>query len=157
MTSRRRTRPAVLALGLAALLVAGTGACGREEVPPGGPPSTAATGTTTGSGPGTTGRSGTTLAPGSTAPKGSTAPAAPNTVVIEDYEFVPQELEVKVGDTVTWTNRDAFNHYVVTTDRSLDSGLITPGSSWSKPFSTPGTIEYYCDIHNYMRGTITVR
>jgi plastocyanin len=156
MTSRRSRRP-LIALALAALLVAGAGACGREEVPPGGPPSTGATATTTGTGPGTTGRSGTTVAPGSTAPRGSAATAAPGTVVIEDYEFVPQELEVNVGDTVTWANRDAFNHYVVTTDRSIDSGLITPGSSWSKPFATPGTVEYYCDIHNYMRGTITVR
>jgi len=34
--------------------------------------------------------------------------------------------------------------------------LIGPGQSWSYTFTTPGTYEYYCIVHPYMIGHITV-
>jgi plastocyanin len=30
----------------------------------------------------------------------------PNTVIIQNFAFSPQEITVKVGTTVTWINRD---------------------------------------------------
>jgi len=136
------------------LLVGATvvAACGREAVPPGGPTAAPATSAaapaTTTQGPATTSVTGSTT-------KG-TAVIAPGTVAIQDYEFHPVDIEIKAGDTVTWVNQDGFNHFVISVDRQIDSGLLVPGASYSKTFTAPGQYPYYCDIHNYMKGTVTV-
>lgn len=153
-----RIRPAVgtqVAAGVVVALLL-TAGCGREEVPPGGPTTTTAPrGSTpeTHDGPATTAPTGTT----GTGPRGTPVPVGPGQVVIKDYEFTPRDIEVQVGDTVTWVNQDTFNHYVITVDRQIDSGLLTPGGTYAKTFTAPGTYQYYCDIHNYMKGTVTVR
>lgn len=145
-----RSRIGPLLAGTLLVAAIGIAACGREAVPPGGPtaaPTTAASSATT-RGPATTSVTGSTT-------KG-TAVIAPGTVVIQDYEFHPVDLEVKVGETVTWVNQDGFNHFVISIDRQIDSGLLVPGASYSKTFTAPGQYPYYCDIHNYMKGTVTV-
>ncbi len=150
-----RNRPAVRTSGALALLVAAVllAACGREEVPPGGPPETRAPGSST---PDTHGGPATTAVTGTTT-RGTSIPVAPGQVVIQDYDFTPRDIEVAVGGTVTWVNQDQFNHYLVTTDRQIDSGLLTPGATYAKTFTAPGTYDYFCDIHNYEKGTVTVR
>lgn len=147
----RRSRIGPLLAGTLLVGATSIAACGREAVPPGGPtaaPTTAAAPATTARGPATTSVTGSTT-------KG-TAVIAPGTVAIQDYEFHPVDLEIKVGETVTWVNQDAFNHYVISVDHQIDSGLIVPGASYSKTFTAPGQYPYYCDIHNYMKGTVTV-
>jgi len=96
----------------------------------------------------------TTAAPGTA--------VAPNSVSIVNYHFQPDDLSVAVGTTVTWTNTDAFAHTATATDGSFDSDNLdtddaTPAPpSYSYTFQTAGTFTYYCNIHNYMTGTVTV-
>jgi len=100
--------------------------------------------------------------------------ASNNTVLILNYAYVPADLTVSVGTTVTWINQDAVGHTVTEGDpnspkqptlRVFDSSgeavtgkvaLIGAGQSWSYTFTTPGTYEYYCIVHPYMIGHITV-
>jgi len=81
--------------------------------------------------------------------------------------FSPNPINVKVGGTVTWTNKDTQAHTVVSgtgsTDpnkgKVFDSGLTTliqPGKSFSHTFTAAGTIPYFCQIHPSMVGKITV-
>jgi plastocyanin len=81
--------------------------------------------------------------------------------------FSPNPINVKVGGTVTWTNKDSQAHTVVSgtgsTDpnkgKVFDSGLTTliqPGKTFSHTFTTAGTIPYFCEIHPTMVGTIIV-
>jgi plastocyanin len=95
-------------------------------------------------------------------------------VMIENFAYTPANLTVNVGTTVTWVNKDSVGHTVTEGDpnspkpadsRVFDSSgeaatgqvtLITPGQSWSYTFTTPGTYEYYCIVHPYMIGHITV-
>jgi plastocyanin len=70
---------------------------------------------------------------------------------------MPDNLEVAVGSTVTWTNTDSVSH-TSTSDRSgWDSGIIAPGRQFSRTYETAGTFSYHCAIHPGMVGTITVR
>lgn len=80
-------------------------------------------------------------------------------------EFDPHEqpadysvnvLEVKVGDTVTWTNDDAMMHTVTSADGGFDSGLLAAGDTWSHTFTEPGEYEYLCTPHPWMRATVVV-
>lgn len=95
--------------------------------------------------------------------------AGPDDVAIVDKTFVPPDLTVHVGDTVTWTVTHAIAepHSVTSgTDASdpnsaklFDSGinLRNNGDHFSYTFTTAGTFPYYCQVHpTVMKGTITV-
>jgi amicyanin len=84
--------------------------------------------------------------------------AASISVSIEHYAFAPGTLEVHVGDTVTWTNKDSAPHTVTGTSgpEKLDSPTLEKGDTWSFTFTKPGTYEYYCAIHPDMVGKIVV-
>ena len=77
-------------------------------------------------------------------------------VQIKRFTFVPASLSVKAGTTVTWTNEDSTPHTVTSTDGSWGSDQLAQGDSYMKLFSTPGSYEYHCSIHPYMRGVIVV-
>lgn len=95
-------------------------------------------------------------------------------VTIENYAFTPSDLTITAGATVTWLNKDQIGHTVTEgvpesakqpAQRIFDSSgeaqtgkvtVIQPGQSWSFTFTTPGTYDYYCIPHPYMRGHITV-
>lgn len=86
-------------------------------------------------------------------------PAAPiiQPARISGFRYLPATLEVAAGTTIVWTNEDDVSHTVTATDRSWDSGLIEPGATWRRTFTTPGTYEYFCLPHPRMRGTVVVR
>jgi plastocyanin len=77
-------------------------------------------------------------------------------VSIANLAFNPSSIDVKVGDTVTWTNNDNVGH-TVTGDGGLDSGTIEPGGTFSKKFDTAGTYQYHCSVHPSMTGTVVVK
>ena len=79
-------------------------------------------------------------------------------VRITDTGFIPQNLAINVGDTVTWTNVSPnMNH--TTTSRNnppfWDSGILVPGQSFSHTFLAPGTFGYISTI-DVFGGTIVV-
>ncbi len=83
------------------------------------------------------------------------APASAE-VNISNFNFGPGGLEVKVGTTVTWTNKDGMDHTVTADDGTFDSGALGRGGSFSFTFTEAGTFSYYCDFHAGMTGEITV-
>lgn len=85
------------------------------------------------------------------------APAASGTAVdIAGFKFGPAELDISVGDTVTWTNSDAQAH-TATASGTFDTGSIAPGASATATFDTAGTFAYICSFHPFMKGTIVVK
>jgi plastocyanin len=82
----------------------------------------------------------------------SGAPAA--AVQIKDFAFGPQSTTVKVGQSVTWTNGDSFDHTVKSD--TFDSGNIGENKTFNHSFDTAGTFSYFCGIHNSMTGTVVV-
>jgi plastocyanin len=89
---------------------------------------------------------------------GQTATPGDNEVVLDSIAFAPPARSVKVGTTVTWTNRDGVPHQIVASDKSFSSEAIKPGQSFSFTFNTAGAFDYLCTIHpDQMRGArITV-
>jgi len=77
-------------------------------------------------------------------------------VTIENMKFSPNVVEMRVGDRITFTNRDLFPH-TATKAGVLDSGMIKPGESWSYTAVKEGSIHYACSYHPVMVGTIEVR
>ncbi len=89
-----------------------------------------------------------------------TAPAtlaADRDVAIRDFAFAPATVEVRVGDTVTWTNQDTVAHTATARNGSWDTGSLEDGRSGSVRFTVAGTYRYVCTPHPDMTGTVVVR
>lgn len=81
---------------------------------------------------------------------------------IKLFAFQPSPLEITVGNTVTWTNRDAVEHSVTSGTPSdpsgvFDSGFFTEGQRFSYTFTQPGTYPFFCARHPTMMGQVVVR
>jgi plastocyanin len=72
-------------------------------------------------------------------------------------KFVPERLEVAVGDRITWTNRDFVPHSVTAKERGIESCDLTQGKSWTWVARKPGEIAYICRLHPVMRGMLVVK
>jgi plastocyanin len=88
---------------------------------------------------------------------GADAAAESLAVDIKDFAFNPPEITVPVGGSVTWTNNDPVPHTATGLDReALQSGAIAPGESFTQAFDAAGTLEYFCEFHPNMKGSIVV-
>ncbi len=83
--------------------------------------------------------------------------AAEHTVSIEGMKFVPERLEVKAGDTVTWVNKDLVPHTVTASAAKVESGSIAPNGSWKLKAGKEGEIDYVCRFHPGMHGALVVK
>ena len=104
-------------------------------------------------------------APAPAPPSPSAAPAASSSSVaipvgastLGNRAFMPDDLDVAAGTTVTWTNTDSVAHTSTSDATGWDSGTVAPGGRFSFAFQTPGTYRYHCAIHPGMVGTVVVR
>ncbi len=76
--------------------------------------------------------------------------------------FLPYEVSINVGDTVTWVNDDTAAHTatggnpVDGPSGVFDSSLVIAGTSFSFTFEEAGTYEYFCMVHPWMTGFVIV-
>ena len=76
--------------------------------------------------------------------------------------FLPAQVRIDVGDTVTWVNDYPGAHTATAgsvqegPSEIFDSGLIMTGSSFSFTFNEAGEYPYYCLIHEWMTGVVIV-
>ena len=94
------------------------------------------------------------------------APAGSSVIGCEETNscFVPNEAIVDVGGEVTWTNDDTAAHTVTSGDIKgegpdgiFDSSLFGPGKTFSHTFTEAGTFKYFCMVHPWMEGIVTVQ
>jgi plastocyanin len=93
---------------------------------------------------------------------GSTAGSPVATTQVDlppSYRFVPADISVAAGTTVTWTNHDNFTHSVAFLDGGLpgDPQVMKPGEAVTFTFTTAGTFHYQCTFHpQNMKGSVVV-
>ena len=77
--------------------------------------------------------------------------------------YDPHEVIVDVGGQVTWTNTDTAAHTATSgnptdgPDGVFDSSLFGPGKTFSHKFDEAGTFNYFCMVHPWMAGMVTVQ
>lgn len=97
------------------------------------------------------------------------ASIVPGASTLTDTAVSPNPIEVKVGQTVVWTNDDSAFHTVTSgpfgapdAGQLFDSGLSGPtalttkGKTFEHTFDTAGEIDYHCTLHPAMTGKIIV-
>jgi plastocyanin len=83
-------------------------------------------------------------------------------IFIRQDAYSPARIQVVLGTTVTWTNRDNVSHSVVispeviSTNDMWQSRLLSTGDSFSYTFTMRGTFQYHCSEHPEMTGTVIV-
>ncbi len=81
--------------------------------------------------------------------------AVPN-AVMQHYRYLPDNIRVKVGSTVTVYNYDPLDHTITADNNSFDSDIMPNGSSFTIKATEPGEINFHCKLHSRMRGKIIV-
>ena len=73
--------------------------------------------------------------------------------------FAPQDIEIVKGDIVEWVNRHPHIHTVTAeNDEFPAKNPFLTGETYSVVIDTePGRINYFCEFHGEMTGTITVK
>ena len=75
-------------------------------------------------------------------------------------------MSVAVGQSVSWENLDNAGHTVSNRVTDTDppmvgsefrSNTLTNGGTYSFVFDTAGTFQLFCEIHPFMRATVTVQ
>jgi plastocyanin len=76
-------------------------------------------------------------------------------LAMEGFEFIPTQLEVAAGETITITNTDDAAHTVTAEDGTFDVN-VGGGDTGVLTVDEPGTYEFACSFHPAMTGTLTV-
>ena len=99
-------------------------------------------------------------------PTGSPPAPVTHESVMRNDLFVPADFTVHVGDTIHWVTEDVQAHNVVSQSaadpfRSEDVSVVPVppgrGTEYSHTFSVAGTIDYVCEYHPGMVGTVIVQ
>jgi plastocyanin len=76
-------------------------------------------------------------------------------VDIRGNSFLPPQLNIRVGQKVSWNNEDQVAHTV--TANGLTFGKSMPsGAVFNFAFVKPGMFPYHCEIHPSMQGAVVV-
>lgn len=99
--------------------------------------------------------------PSETAVAASEVPADAIVVNIEKLKYATPELTIKVGQTVTWVNKEAMPHNVdfvkgVLGDNEVKGPMLKKDQAFSITFNEAGTFDYHCTPHPFMRGKVIV-
>jgi plastocyanin len=76
--------------------------------------------------------------------------------------YLPQDITISTGDTVQWDNVDNAAHTVTGGSPSdgpsgvFDSSLLMAGLDYSFTFNDAGNYDYFCMVHPWMVGSVTV-
>jgi plastocyanin len=90
----------------------------------------------------------------------ATAARADNVTVFQDgKKFSESEVTIKVGETVTFTNKDPITHNVYSGSPGMAFDLKTQksGESTEIKFDHPGEADVLCAIHPQMKMKVNVK
>ncbi len=90
-------------------------------------------------------------------PEGSGVPGCDET----NSCYIPFSVSVSAGEEITWSNDDSAAHTVTSglpgaPDGIFDSSLFMADGKFSVTLDEPGEYPYYCMVHPWMTGSITV-
>jgi len=80
---------------------------------------------------------------------------------IEDICYIPSNIVVEKGKSVTWVNEDSSFHSVTSGFYGeptvlFDSGYLDPYQSYTLSFDEFGTYDYFCTLHPWMKAQVIV-
>ncbi len=77
-------------------------------------------------------------------------------VEIKAFKFVPEQLNLNIGDVVVWRNLDVVPHTVTALDESWTSGTIARGEEFTQKVMPKMVMAYYCAFHPHMKAKMEI-
>jgi len=77
--------------------------------------------------------------------------------------YIPLNLEVSAGTTVTWANEDTVPHTIQSQDEFgkvmalFNSAPLNTGDRFEFTFEKPGVYNYFCSFHPWRVGLVTIK
>jgi hypothetical protein len=75
---------------------------------------------------------------------------------IASFSYTPSDVQIRAGDTVVWRNLDPTVHTVTASRGEFASASMRQGQTFAVQFNAPGVYPYFCEPHEFMRGTVSV-
>lgn len=104
------------------------------------------------------------MSTGTSTPSISTVSIVSGSSLPSNGEFyVPETVETTVGSMINWKNDDFGPHTVTSGDMTtgktgvFDSNIMQKGSTFSFLFDKVGEYDYFCTLHPFMTGRISVK
>ena len=91
-------------------------------------------------------------------PEGTAVPGCEETNAC----YLPANITINAGDTVEWINVDTAAHTVTGGSPAdgpsgvFDSSLVMGGAAYAFTFEEAGSYDYFCMVHPWMVGSVTV-
>lgn len=91
-------------------------------------------------------------------PAGSSAPGCEESNAC----YSPADITISAGDTVNWVNTDSAAHTVTSGSPAdgpsgvFDSSLVMADAEFAFTFNDSGRYDYFCMVHPWMLGSVTV-
>lgn len=84
--------------------------------------------------------------------------ATTHKVTVWAMDYIPAELNVKVGDKVVWVNKDIRVHSITALDNTFNSGSVRALKKWTLKITPQliGEHAYKCIFHTGMKGKLLV-
>jgi plastocyanin len=82
--------------------------------------------------------------------------AKTHTVIIKNFKFVPEALDVKPGDKIIWVDQDIVPHTATALDKSWDTGAIASEASKEMIVTKAQSLSYYCVYHPIMKAELVL-
>jgi len=78
-------------------------------------------------------------------------------ITMKSLQFHPDDVQVKVGEQVTWRNDESIPHNVIAqSGADFKSETFGKDQTFTWTPDTAGTVKYECTLHPGMTGTIDV-
>lgn len=77
-------------------------------------------------------------------------------VRIKTFTFVPERLEVSVGDVIRWTNEDLAPHTATADEFGWDTEEVVNGASAVIEVTEGMETKYFCSFHPHMKGMLVI-
>jgi len=81
---------------------------------------------------------------------------------VDDSCYLPSNVKINVVQTILWENIDSAAHTVTSGSPEngisdyFDSGIIAPSEVFAFTFDSVGDFSYFCTLHPWMLGTVSV-
>jgi plastocyanin len=77
-------------------------------------------------------------------------------VQIQGFAFVPNSVQVQVGDIIRWTNEDLAPHTATADEFGWDTAALSQGASSAITVTQDMETSYFCVFHPQMKATIEI-
>ena len=85
------------------------------------------------------------------------AQAVTHNVEIQDFSFIPEIIEARIGDRISWTNRDIAPHTATADNESWDTGTLEKDQQATITVYKDMVLTYFCRHHPSMTANIKLK